>query len=666
MSIATLPLIESMQFGSYLVSERVIDWAQLRRALELQKIRPFLHLGEVLCLMGVLTEKELSRRLQIYNREARLGSLLMNQRALSIEQLNEALERQQTDDRPLGQLLVELGHITEAELHRALDDQSGHGAPSADLFEKIRRDPQAGFFRQALERDEFPSFRPPDEPAARRLRAPGDEVILLAGHSYLGLSDDPAVTAAAIEAIQAHGVGSTGSPMLNGVTALHRELERALCELMGQEACALFSTELSANLGAVGCMVGRRDVMIVDSAAQASLHDGCRLGVGEVKRFNHNNMAHLEQLLKAAGSRGKLVVVDGVYSLDGDMADLTSIVRLAKAYGAKVLLDDTHGFGVLGLHGRGTAEYFGVLDEVDLVLLSFGQALGTVGGCLLGRRDVIEFLKHRSRAYLFGAALPPGTVAATLASLERIRSDPMRRHQLERNVNAMRRGLRELGFSLGASHSHILPVHIGDEETALRLGCELLAEGVLVGTVVSPAVPPGQARLRISLMATHTPEQLQGALEAFERVGTRLGLLHYPLKKGDKMFELAIHHEQNETVLVLSGDLDTAASMDLDAQIEVLVPTLDGPLTIDLGGLTYLNSTGIRSFIRLDKLLKAKGGSFRLRAVGSRIFRIFSYCGLDTFFTMERKVEPAAAPTGELVKVLPSDATTGPTVGKGQ
>jgi anti-anti-sigma factor len=230
----------------------------------------------------------------------------------------------------------------------------------------------------------------------------------------------------------------------------------------------------------------------------------------------------------------------------------------------------------------------------------------------------------------------------------------MMRRRLECNVATMRRGLLELGYSLGASHSHILPVHIGDDHLALKLGCALMDEGVLVGTVVSPGVPPGQARLRVSLMATHTTDQLRTALEAFERAGAQLGLLPHPMKRGEKMFDHAIHHHGAEARLVLSGDLDTAASMDLDAAVEALVPTLKGPLTVDLEGLTYLNSTGIRSFIRLDKLLKTSGGTFKLTGVSNRIFRIFSYCGLDSFFTMERAAEaPSAAGKTELVKILP-------------
>lgn len=664
MTMATLPAIESTQFGSYLIAAGRIDWAQLQAALELQRHRPFLHLGEVLCLTGVLTEAELAQVLRSYAREARFGHVLLAKGAITIHQLSEALERQVRDSRPLGELLVELGHLAEEDLELALRDHEGVGEPSADLFDKIHRDRQVNFFRQALARDQYPYFQPIEGPEAPRTRLHGKDILLLAGNSYLGLSDDPAVKEASIEAIRRYGVGTSGSPMLNGTMDLHVALEQQLTDFMGLEACALFSTGFQTNLGALASLVGRGDVVIVDSAAHASIHDGCRLGFGDVKRFNHNNMAHLEQLLRSAGRRGKLVVVDGVYSMDGDLADLPTIVRLAKAYGAKVLVDDAHGFGVLGMHGRGTVEYFGLLDQVDLIMLTFSKSLGTIGGCLLGKQDVIQYVKHRSRPFIFSATLPPGTVAATSAALARLRSGDDLRQQLERNIRTMRRGLQELGFSLGASHSHILPVHVGDDELALSLGCELMAEGVLVGTVVSPGVPPGHARLRVSLMASHTESQLEQALAAFERAGTRLGMLPHPIKKGDHMFELDILPAAGVTELVLRGDLDTAASMELDARIEALVPTLAGDMVVNLTDLTYLNSTGIRSFIRLDKALKAHGRTFMLRGVSARIFRIFSYCGLDNYFTFERQPESSPASGTEIMKVVKAESPDAIITGK--
>ena len=293
---------------------------------------------------------------------------------------------------------------------------------------------------------------------------------------------------------------------------------------MGKPACALFSTGYQTNLGVVPALVGRGDVVIADALAHASLHDACQLSMGEFKRFHHNDLDHLERLLKQAGPRAKLIAIDGVYSMDGDLADLPGIVRLAREHGARIVLDDAHGFGVLGARGRGTAEHFGLEDQIDLTTVTFSKALGTIGGCVLGDVEAIRYMKHRSRAFIFSASLPPGTGAATAAALERI-ADRSLVERLQANVAFMRGGLIAMGYQLAPSDSQILPVMIGDDQLALRLGTLLLEEGVLVGTVVSPGVPPGKARLRVSLMASHQRAELETALAAFERVGRRLGVL---------------------------------------------------------------------------------------------------------------------------------------------
>lgn len=522
MESTTLPVVETLQFGGFLLAEGLIRPEQLQAALDLQKERPFLHLGEVLCLMGVLDEKRLATILSSYHRESRLGSILLNRDQLNLEQLAEALTLQSTDNRPLGEILVSLGYLDQGDLELALMEQADQPVVSRDLFDKCR---QFRFFREAQAQGTYPYFQPLEAGEASTTRLHGRDTVLLAANSYLGLTTDPEVIAASVEATRRYGVGTSGSPLLNGTMDLHVALERDLAAFMGKAACNLYSTGFQTNLGVISALVGRGDVVIADSYAHASIHDGCRLGYGDFKRFNHNNMAHLEQLLKQAGNRGKLVVVDGVYSMDGDLADLPTIVRLAKEYGAKVLLDDAHGFGVMGAHGRGTAEYFGLLDEIDLIMLTFSKSLGTIGGCVLGNDDVLHFLRHRSRPFVFSASLPPGTVAATHASLRRIQTDPSLRLSLSNNVAYLRRGLVELGYNLGASHTQILPVQIGDEQLALRMGSELMAEGVLVATVITPGVPPGQARLRVSVMASHTVAELQLALDAFEKVGKRLGII---------------------------------------------------------------------------------------------------------------------------------------------
>lgn len=523
MQSSALPLIESLQFGSHLLACGLIRYDQLSDALAMQKERPFLHLGEVLCLMGILDEISLHEVLKAHHREVRLGGLLVEKGEVTIRELTEALALQASFQLPLGEILVRLGYLDREELARCLAEQEGQPyPPSRDLFEKCRH---LQVFRQAQRSGTYPYFQPLQAAECPRTVIRAREVVLLASNSYLGLSTDPDAVAASIAATERYGTGTSGSPLLNGTMDLHVQLEAKLATFLGKEACALFSTGFQANLGVISCLVGRDDVVIVDSLAHASIHDGSRLSFGTFKRFNHNNLSHLEQQLRQAGNRAKLVVIDGVYSMDGDMADLPGIVRLARAYGAKVLLDDAHGFGVLGRRGRGTAEYFGLLDQVDLVMLTFSKALGTIGGCVLGDDTVIHYLKHRARSLVFSASLPPGTVAATDAALQRIMSDPSLRQRLENNVTFMRQGLLALGVDLSISQTHIIPVHIGDEQLALRMGAELLEEGVLVATVISPGVPPGQARLRVSVMASHTLADLQAALDAFERVGTRLGVV---------------------------------------------------------------------------------------------------------------------------------------------
>lgn len=522
MTPTTMPVVEALQLGGYLLLQGLITKDQLDTALAEQKRRPFLHLGEVLCLTGALDPAKLAEVLTGYHREARLGSILVAKGLISLEQLADALALQLSDARPLGEILVSRGGLSPQDLDAALAQQDARMVESADLFAKCE---QYDGFRGEASRGTNPFFKAIQAGESALTRIQDREFIMLAANSYLGMSTDPEVIRASMTATEAYGVGTSGSPLLNGTMDLHERLERDLASFMRKEACALFSTGFQTNLGAIAGLVGRGDVVIADSLAHASIFDGCKLSFGEVKRFNHNNMAHLEQILKQAGNRGKLIVIDGVYSMDGDMADLPNIVRLAKTYGAKILLDDAHGFGVFGAHGRGTAEFFGLEDEVDLIMLTFSKSLGTIGGCILGDEKVIRFLKWHSRPFIFSATLPPGTAAATHAALGRIASDPSLRQRLAENVEFMRNGLLERGFRLGATCSQILPVLVGDEAIALEMGNALFEEGILVATVVSPGVPAGQARLRISMMATHTPEILQRALDAFERIGRRLGVI---------------------------------------------------------------------------------------------------------------------------------------------
>lgn len=488
MSASTSTSVETARFGSHLVETRRLTRSQLRLALGVQQRQPFLHLGEVIRGMGLLDDTELERALAEF----------------------KGLEP------------GTVGPVLEARVPAATPPSDG--PRPTDVFDKIHACKQARFFREAQVAGTYPYFTPIEGPESPRTRVGGREIVLLAANSYLGLSEDASVIEAAIEATRQYGVGTSGSPMLNGTMDLHLDLEIRLAAFAGAPAAALFSTGFQTNLGVIAAVVGRGDVVIADALAHASIHDGCQLSMGEFKRFHHNDMDHLERLLVQAGPRGKLVVVDGVYSMDGDLVDLPNVVALARRHGARVLLDDAHGFGVLGAHGRGTAEHFGLEGQIDLTTATFSKALGTIGGCVLGDVAVVRYLKHRSRPFIFSASLPPGTVAATRRALERLADDGLR-ERLQANVGSMRKGLEALGYTLGTSCSHILPVMIGQDQLALEMGTALLADGVLVGTVVSPGVPPGQARLRVSLMASHQQADLSRALDAFERVGRRLGVI---------------------------------------------------------------------------------------------------------------------------------------------
>jgi 8-amino-7-oxononanoate synthase len=505
MKLALLPFTEARPFGDHLVSAGMITRGQLRIALSLQKRRPFLHVGELLCQLGLIDEKALESALEAFH---------------SPKNGLPAPTPLVTPERPPAAALEAIAVVPQAPV------------VGVDLFNKIHTCKQAKFFREAQERGTYPYFQALQMAESSTTRINNRSVVLLAANSYLGMSDDPEVIEASIEATRRYGVGTSGSPMLNGTMDLHVALEQELSTFMGKPGCALYSTGYQTNVGVISSLVGRGDVVFADALAHASIHDACQLGMGDFKRFRHNDLDHLETMLQTAGNRGKLIAIDGVYSMDGDLAPLPAIVKLARTYGARILLDDAHGFGVIGAHGRGTAEYFGLLDEMDVITVTFSKALGTIGGCVLGDLSLIRYLKHRSRAFIFSASLPPGTVAATRASLARLESDPEPRARLQANVAYMRKGLVELGFNLGDSRTHILPVQIGEDALALAMGTELLAEGVLTGTVVSPGVPPGKARLRVSLMASHQTHELDTALAAFERVGTKLGVIQRPRVAG--------------------------------------------------------------------------------------------------------------------------------------
>ena len=353
----------------------------------------------------------------------------------------------------------------------------------------------------------------------------GKRVIMIGSNNYLGLTNHPRVKEAAIKAIEKFGSGCAGSRFLNGNLEMHEELEIKLARFFRKEAALVFATGYQTNLGSISALLGRTDVAIIDKYDHASIIDGCRLSFGQVKKYRHNDMKDLERVLEATKNKGKLIIVDGIFSMEGDIADLPNIVKLARANGARVMVDDAHSIGVLGAGGRGTAEHFGLEDQVDLIMGTYSKSLAAIGGFVAGSREVIDFIKHIGRSMIFSASLPPALVASVSAALDIIEEQPQLRTQLWKNTHKMLKSYKELGYDTGISETPVIPIIIKDSMRVYEM-CKLLFEnGVFVNPVVSPAVPPGRELLRTSYMATHTEEQLDRVLDAFEKAGKQLGLI---------------------------------------------------------------------------------------------------------------------------------------------
>jgi 8-amino-7-oxononanoate synthase len=349
---------------------------------------------------------------------------------------------------------------------------------------------------------------------------------MLGSNNYLGLTNDPRVKEAAIAAIRKYGSGCAGSRFLNGTLDLHVTLENRLAEFMRQDAAVVFATGFQVNLGAISCLVGKGDTVYLDKQDHACIIDGARLSFGNVRKFRHNDTADLARQMRLdADVRGRLIVVDGVFSMEGDIAPLPEIVRAARQFDAGVMVDDAHGIGVLGKTGRGTCEHFGLEEEVDLIMGTFSKSMASVGGFIAGETTVVDFIKHRARSMIFSAAPPPASVAAALATVEIMDGEPERRERLWQNTRFFADGLRSMGLDTGESKTPVVPIVVGEDTTALRLVWRLHEEGVFVNCVLSPATPPGRALIRTSLMATHTREQLTQALEAIEKVAREVGLV---------------------------------------------------------------------------------------------------------------------------------------------
>ena len=394
-----------------------------------------------------------------------------------------------------------------------------------DVFAKVRGHERAEILRAARDADMLPYFRVVESPAAPVMEMEGAERIMLGSNNYLGLTGDPRVIAGAREALETYGTGLTGSRLLNGTTPLHLELEREIAAWMGTEDAIVYTTGHQANLGALGTLLGPEDTVIVDSADHASILDGCLLSKAKLRPFRHNKLDKLEKALsRAAGDPGGvLIVVDGVFSMEGDVAPLPDIADLAGRYGARLMVDEAHGAGVLGARGAGASELLGVEDRVDLRMGTFSKSLASCGGFIAGSAEVIDFLRIQSRPFLFTASAVPAAVGAALAALRIIRSDegPQLMARVLDNARHWRDGLLELGLRVVESEdaitTPIVPVLVEDDWKAGLLWKALWDAGIFVNVAIHPAVPPGGALLRTSVMATHDTGTLDDALR---RVGT--------------------------------------------------------------------------------------------------------------------------------------------------
>ena len=355
----------------------------------------------------------------------------------------------------------------------------------------------------------------------------GRKMVISGSNDYLGLTQDPRLKEAARSALDDFGTSCTGSRFLTGTLTLHETLEHRLCGFLRKEAALTFSAGYLGCLSVISSLVGRRDIMYFDRENHACLYDGARLSFGTMRKYEHNDLEDLERLLRrdAGEPGGRMIVTDGIFSMSGHIANVPGLVEIARKYGARLVVDDAHAVGVLGEGGRGTAEHFGLEDEVDLIVGTFSKSFGSVGGFVAGPRRVINFVKHHARPFIFTAALPAMQMAAALKALEIIETEPQHLEQLWRNVRMLRRGMHELGFDTLGSETPIVPVVIGEDDTALRFWRGLWDEGVFTTPAVAPAVPKGQAIIRTSVNANHTTEELQTLLDAFEVVGKKLDVI---------------------------------------------------------------------------------------------------------------------------------------------
>jgi len=394
-----------------------------------------------------------------------------------------------------------------------------------DLFQKC-----SGFTRarQVQEQGTYPYFIPISRSEGTVVEIEGRRLIMAGSNNYLGLTHHRRVLDAARKAIERYGSACTGSRFLNGTLELHEELERRLARFLQREAALCFSTGFQTNLGVISALCGKDDLVLCDRENHASIFDGCRQSFAELRKYRHEDMEDLERQLDLASGRdvrGKLIIVDGVFSMMGEIANLPRICELAQRYGARVLVDEAHSVGVLGANGRGAAEHHGVEAQVDLVVGTFSKSFASLGGFVAGPETVIHYIRHHARSLIFSASIPPSTAAAALAALDVMESEPELRERLMNRAETVRRGLTDMGFAVGPTQTPIVPVIVGDQDQLFRFWKLLFDYGLFTNPVTVPAVPPNMDLIRTSYMATHTDEQITRVLDIFERAGRVMGLL---------------------------------------------------------------------------------------------------------------------------------------------
>ena len=369
----------------------------------------------------------------------------------------------------------------------------------------------------------YPYFRSIEENYDTEVMIQGKRLLMFGSNSYMGLTNHPKVKEAAKKAIDRYGSSCSGSRFLNGTSQLHIELEEKLAEHVGKESALVFTTGFQTNLGTVSALTGRNGVLILDELDHASIIEGSRLSFSRVLKFGHNNMADLENILQSVQSEKiKMIVIDGIFSMEGDICNLPEITRLANQYEALVMVDDAHALGVIGELGKGTADHFNLTSEVDLIMGTFSKSLASVGGFIASTSEVINYLKHHSRPMIFSASIPPSAAAAALAALDIIQAEPERQEALWANTAYVAKSLTQLGFDINTSETPIIPIYIRDNLLTFQFTQELFEEGLFVNPVVSPAVKSDSSLIRMSLMATHTKQQLDMAISKIEKVASKL------------------------------------------------------------------------------------------------------------------------------------------------